>query len=551
MVCFSQDCFSQTDRHQIFQQVYAKLFAREYNKAKHQIDFELIASKNETDQILGYVAMMYYLSMKPEKNNPYEQIKVLEKLKQLANNSDNPRYKIYVEYGYALFYKNLNKKTLFIKTFNEALHLLQQYSDENFLLSNLYCMRNRLIFEHVNQKEKLQNYLKSFEYAKKSGNRVNISMAINDFLVYYICDQKKEAIDSVRFYQQLYYWNAQKVTYTAARNIMLIVYDINQATVLTRQNKTEAAIGIFKKILDENKNKPDIADLIFSVYTNLGYIHSSNKNYSEAVAYRLKAYSLRHNKKIPVFSLIILINNISFGYEEMGKYKEALQFEKEKNILIEARFEENNKILEAFYQSEKKKSILEEKNKMLKTERYLYIGFVIFSTVIIILLTLLIRYRRKIYIQKNKLLNAEQARLKAEQEVIRKKYLATTLQLSHKNSVLTEIKNKTKEQSDINIDKLLKEERFLDNNFDQLQQTVLEIHPNFFNQLKIMSKNKLTPLDIKYASFIYLHMNNQQISNYTKSDLNTVRVAKHRLKKKFTIPKEESIENFIQNIKII
>lgn len=98
---------------------------------------------------------------------------------------------------------------------------------------------------------------------------------------------------------------------------------------------------------------------------------------------------------------------------------------------------------------------------------------------------------------------------------------------------------------------MLKEERFLDNNFDQLQQTVLEIHPNFFNQLKIMSKNKLTPLDITYASFIYLHMNNQQISNYTKSDLNTVRVAKHRLKKKFTIPKEESIENFIQNIKII
>lgn len=551
ILCFSQICFSQTDRNQKFQQIYAMLFAREYEKAKQQIDFELIASKNETEQILGYVALSYYLSLQHEKNTPYQQIKVAEKIEQLAEKGNNPCYKAYAEYAHVLLYKSLHKKKLFIESFNRTLNILNQYADENFLFCNLYFIKNGCTLAEIDQKKEYQDFIRNLKYAKKSKNPVNINTAINDLAKFhgyeYGTEVNKKSLDSVNFYLQQYYQNIAKVKYLPAQKMMFLTYETNHATTLVYEQKNGEAIKNLKKILEENKNNPDMIDMLFILYNNIGRIYQLNEDYEQALSYYLKAYALKDSKRIPTYGLIPLLNNISIIYKNSGKYKEALQFETEKAMLIKKGAEDDNEILEAFHQSEKRKSILEGKNRDLRGERYFYIGIVIFSTLIIILLALLIRYRRKINKQKNALLETEHIRMEAEQELTKKKYMIAELQLSHKNSVLTEIKGKTKEHD---IDKLLKEEHLQDQNFNTIQNTIINIHPDFFNQLKILSKNKLTPLEIKYASFIYLHMDNHQISSYTKSDLNAVRVAKHRLKKKLGIGKEESIEDFIQNIKI-
>ncbi|MDR6544847.1 tetratricopeptide (TPR) repeat protein [Chryseobacterium rhizosphaerae] len=550
ILCFSQICFPQTDHNQKFQEVYTILFAREYEKAKQRIDFELIASENETDQILGYVALMYYLSIKPERNDQYMQIKTLEKLEQLVNNSDNPRYKAYTDYGYALLYKNLHQKTLFIKAFNKAVRILNQYPDENFLLSNLYFTKTRFLYNTIDREIQLQDFIKNLEYAKKSNNKVDINIATGNLVYYYGYQygnsKNKKALDSINFYLQKYYRNIPTIGYMPAQKMMLLYYAINSATTLTNEQKMEEATKIFNKVLEENKNTPNTTDIRFAIYNNMGRIAELNKNYQLALNKYLKAYALKDTKELSSFNLIQLNQNISRTYRKTGKYKEALQFEMERDAHIEKESEENNKILDAFYLSEQKKFIFEERSEALQRERYLYIGIIILSAIIIVFLLFLIEYRKKLIKQKNDLLDAEQLRLKAEQELTRKKYMATTLQLSHKNSILTEIKEKTKEYD---IDKLLKEEQLCDENFGKLQNTILNIHPDFFHQLKIISNNKLTPMDIKYASFIYLHMDNYQISSYIKSDLNAVRVAKHRLKKKLGITKTESIEDFIQNIK--
>ena len=60
----------------------------------------------------------------------------------------------------------------------------------------------------------------------------------------------------------------------------------------------------------------------------------------------------------------------------------------------------------------------------------------------------------------------------------------------------------------------------------------------FFNKLIEVSKNKLTNQDLKYAAYLYLNMDNVQISNVMKVETKTVCMAKYRLKQKIGLEKK-------------
>jgi DNA-binding CsgD family transcriptional regulator len=113
--------------------------------------------------------------------------------------------------------------------------------------------------------------------------------------------------------------------------------------------------------------------------------------------------------------------------------------------------------------------------------------------------------------------------------------------------VLNELKNNI-ENNNIHLKKILKEDQLKDHDFNELQLMAKEVHPNFFNRIQKISKNKLTHLDLKYAAYIYLNMNNFQISNILKVDPKTVRVTKYRLKQKIGLNKEDDLCGFIQSI---
>lgn len=64
----------------------------------------------------------------------------------------------------------------------------------------------------------------------------------------------------------------------------------------------------------------------------------------------------------------------------------------------------------------------------------------------------------------------------------------------------------------------------------------------FYKALELKSSTKLTPIEIKYASYIFLGFDNQQLTHLLKADPNTVRKNKYRLKKKLNLSKNDDLK---------
>ncbi len=199
---------------------------------------------------------------------------------------------------------------------------------------------------------------------------------------------------------------------------------------------------------------------------------------------------------------------------------------------------------------------------MFNKQKFLYLGIILLSITGIIFLAYTLRYKQNLLVAtKNKselilqLEQQEKARLKAEQELLaiqqeqlHKQALATSLQLSQKNTFINDLKEKLKEKNDFNIDRIIKEEQSTDSDFVAVQNIVQDVHPNFFKRLNEVAKSKLTNQDLRYAAYIYLNMDNQQIANILKADPKTVRMTKYRLKQKFALGKEDDLQMYIQNL---
>ncbi|MBO6211384.1 LuxR C-terminal-related transcriptional regulator, partial [Algoriella sp.] len=279
-----------------------------------------------------------------------------------------------------------------------------------------------------------------------------------------------------------------------------------------------------------------------------------------------------------LYALSYITSAISNLYKKQNKTAEALKFSEETLKYTKQSYEQlldnKKKFLEAYYNTEQKNQQikqLEEKNSIYTKQRLLYIGIIALALAGVVFLIYLIRYRQKLNKQKTDLLEAEKnetqltlqleqeekARLKVEQELLalqqeqlQKQALATSLQLNHKTSFINELKEKIKEDKHVNIDRILKDEKLTDDDFNEVQNLVQDVHPNFFKRLNESSVNKLSNQDLKYAAYIYLNMDNQQIANILKVEPKTVRMTKYRMKQKMGLDKDVDLATFIQNLEL-
>ena len=265
-------------------------------------------------------------------------------------------------------------------------------------------------------------------------------------------------------------------------------------------------------------------------------------------------------------------------YEKEGQLEKSLFYTQENLRFTKESFkqltENKRKFLEIYFSTEQKNQQikqLEEKNQIYSKQKFLYIGITLLAIAGLIFLMYMLYYKLKSNKQKTDLLEAERyeaelnlelekeekARIKAEQELLalqqeqlNKQALATSLQLKQKNSFLNDLKEKVKDKEAINLDRILKDERLMDDDFNEIQNIIKEVHPNFFNKLSEVSKSKLTNQDMKYAAYLYLNMDNVQIANMMKVETKTVRMAKYRLKQKIGLSKEQDLQIFIRNLEL-
>ena len=573
--------FGQSDLNIDQQKVYTFLYNKENEKAKNLIDEKFIQSSNKSDQIIGYIYLAdYYNSIKDEQKKS----EALQKAKNLSTKG-SLLDKAYVDYGYARYYEKLGKNDLFVKLINQSIKSFSKYPNENFMLTQLYFQRFNYKSKNPLEKDVRNDAIASNQYALKSKSNLLINFTFSNLGYYYKqqynTTENKLYLDSAQTNYKKSYEFAQKIKDPFTKKRSIIVYYLNYGSLASSlpTNSFDETIKNYNTILSLTENDSKFSDITALTYNNMGSAYESIGNNEKSLYYYTKSYELsKDNKDIFQSIKVVITSNLARIYEIIGKLDQSLVYERIAKKQIQQnsqeQFDNNTKALDVFYQTEQKNQQikqLEEKNKIYTKNKFLYIGFAILAIFGAIFLSFMFYYKQKANKQKTNLLEAEKneaeltlqlekeekARLKAEQallalqqEQLQKQALATSLQLKHKTTFINELKNKIKEDKIVNFDRILKDERLTDDDFNEIQNIVQDVHPNLFKRLNEVSKGKLSSLDLKYAAYLYLNMDNQQIANVMKIEPKTVRMAKYRMKQKIGLEKDVDLQAFIQNLEL-
>ncbi|WP_317168975.1 tetratricopeptide repeat protein [Chryseobacterium shigense] len=543
--CISHLCFSQSDLDKNQQLIYTYLFSNELVKAKDLIYSDCLASKDDSRKVIGYVYLSYYYSKIKDKRKRAE---ALNEAKILAGKTGNPLDGAYVNFGYAGYFMDLNDDELFLNFFNKSFDTFSKSPDGYFMLTLLYFLKQMY-------NGSFSDYSKTRDYALKTKNPVLISWALsrlgNSYLEEFHHTENKKNIDSAILNYNKSYQYAKLIKEPAAREKSFMVYYINYSYTLNiatpaQYEKAMKLNNLGEALIDHN---PKLWKYRTDVYNNKGFTYEGMKDYKKAEEYYLKAYKYYDpNNYYKVTDKIEVFENLSNIYQKLNDYKKALFFEKEiKNIIKEdskRKLSGNVGIMKSFYNVEQKNQQITE----LRKRQLLYIVIILLIIVAGVSLYYTFNNKYELNIKNIALLEAEQKILMIQQERLKKHALAISLRLDYKNNFIKGLKSKMTDKTEISMDKIWKEDLLNENDFNEIQNIVEKVHPDFFKSLASKSTAKLSNLDMKYAAYIYMNMDNQQIANILKADPNTVRVAKYRLKQKMGLSKNDDLRSFIQNM---
>jgi DNA-binding CsgD family transcriptional regulator len=564
---------AQSDQNKNLQNLFTYIYGGNLNDANKLIVNQFIKSNDNTQQVIGYVFhSIYYLIQSDDQKS----LTSLLTAKKIANKTNSDIDKAYVDFGYIYYYNKIGKRNLAYKSYIESKNIFSKHSNENFILSLLYINQFK-----VKSTNNFENYdkdlaIKANEYSIKSANNILISISDANLGNYYL----EKSIDSANIYFNKAIKSAKQINNISAKNVALSNAYINMGYSLATKNNFN--INEFEKYyvpaLELAKQNPSIErNSLPIIYLNWGYIYEMNNQLQKSNDYYLKAYhAIQTIKGVNKGDEALLLQNLSISFEKLGNKDKALFYERKLNELTKINFNKlygnNTKALEIYYNTEQKNQEikkLELENSSFRKEIIFYIIFsiltvIIFGLSIYSLLNKIKNKRQKLNLlqaEKNEteltlqLEQEERARLKAEadlakitQEQLHKKALATSIQLEQKNTVLNELKEKVKDEKIVTLDRILKEDKILDKDFKNLNSTIADVHPNLYNKLKEISKNKLTNRDLKFASYIYLNMDNTKIAEILRVEVKTVRMTKYRLKQKIGLDKKEDLTNFIHNL---
>lgn len=584
---FSTSLFSQINIDEQLITIKKDITDSKFDVAKQKLDQLLRDNQNNSlNKVKIYTS---YSSLFSSQNNFSDAFYYTNLSKQISEKTETKLDDAYTNYSFSMIYTNNQEYDKTIEFANLALKNLKKYPSENILYVNIYLIMAYTHSTNGIYSEQYENYIQNaLAYAIKSNDPILLESAhSNSMLMYFHKYNKTKShtdLDNVFLQAETTLGYIKKFEHKIPSKNKAMLYN-NLASIINsfpyknlspteRYNLAESYLNEAFKLLKTYKNNFITA----TCYITFGEIQENKGNIKLAEESYLKAYPFIKTQSVTsdIVTLFDLSQLLSAFYEKTNQTDKALKYNKESlqymQTAYEKTLENKRKFLEAYYDSENKNQEikqLEEKNKIYTRQRILYIGIISLALAGLVFLTYLIRYRHKLNKQKTDLLESEKieteltlqlekeekARLKAEkdlaeiqQEHSQKQALAVSIQLNHKNTFINELKEKVKDEKSINIDRFLKDEKIVDNNFDDLNNTIQNVHPNFFKKLASVSKNKLSNQDLKYATYIYLNMDNQRIATLLKVESKTVRMTKYRLKQKIGLQKEDSLTDFIQNL---
>lgn len=314
---------------------------------------------------------------------------------------------------------------------------------------------------------------------------------------------------------------------------------------------TKEEANILNNIADIYRKKDEFNNAIQITIQSLNLAQKINDNHLQESAYKdlAKAYALKEDyKKAYTYRI------------EAEKFKEKALINENKNQID---------LLTADFEIDRRESdikILEEQAKSGKTKFLLLLILAVSTIIIMLVIHWSIRKKR---IANLKINNYEQQKLQAEleQKWVEEKNMQKNLELktatlsnyslhiAQKNKILADLSFKLKNiagRKSINHESLIKdlytEIDFTlqqENEWQDFNVFFEEIHPNYIIKLSSAAIEDLSPTELKLGILLRLNMSSKEIAAILRVTPDSVRVARHRFRKKLPIDSKKDLVNFL------
>ncbi|SFM62625.1 regulatory protein, luxR family [Chitinophaga sp. YR627] len=558
---------------------------KEYTQAMESARQGILISLNIKDFTLATKAYLVLLNSMISAQELGQIKQVSDTLLLIAGKADNPLAMAYAYYGQALLFKTLDHPESVLEYCQMALTALQKNPDP-YIAAKIYYQLYA-IHSNWNNGDKAYYYAHlAMQHASKTTDYNLISNCYNAmstaYEYKYEAHQEQTMLDSILFYldrsEQLYLDHPGEVN-----NYAYAISCVNLASYYLRfgtsiDNHAQSR-GVYyaSRARAVLKNAPNSQEVIASSLGILSEYAKREGKQADVERYLLEAYQVMQTQQPPYYyTMINVTKGLANFYEEHGNYQRALQFQQLVNEYSSKSFDQQKALkaqkLEIEYQTEKANSevqFLKEREKSQQQKNFLYICVTIVSILFLLFLFRSYHFRLRYSLQREKQLELEkqdaalqlrfekeeQARLKAEQQLmelqqqqLKKEVIANALQLEHKNQVLYDLKDRLAEGTEVNMQKVLKEELILDDDFEVAKLQIQQVHADFFQLLNEKAQRKLTLLDLKLCTYLYLQMDTRQIAQRMHVEAKSVRMSRYRIKQKLGLEKDQDLYAFLQGL---
>lgn len=360
----------------------------------------------------------------------------------------------------------------------------------------------------------------------------------------------------------LYCYNKAKILHTKPRKIAKV--QTNLAALYFTSGKYQKALQTYFELANTfNQNKDFITVTI--IYNNIAKTYLELKQYRQALYYVDKAIqlsqSIQYTKRLAQLYLLK-----SVIYEQSGRYQFALQYYKNYKLKFDSihniKRAKELTTLELTHKFEKEKLLLLNKEKALeyqsKTEKaknQLYLILLSVAILIAALLYALLRYRKKVNQEKLKknelekeLLNTQ---IKTREHQAKTVIADNSMRLTFIKEFLEKLKviskQETKDQSLKSLINDLKSHISTEHKLSEVSQAVQQFEELFDKKL-LDQYPKLTKSEREICALIRLNLTLKEIMIIRNVSLNSIKSSRYRIRKKMNIPKDTSLEVFIQQL---
>lgn len=348
---------------------------------------------------------------------------------------------------------------------------------------------------------------------------------------------------------------------------------LNNLAIVARENgNLQRAFELNRQAIEITEKTEDYR-ILTQNYNNMGNNFTHAKMYDSALRYYEKARVISEKYDF-LSSLVISLDMQARINDSLGNYEDAykyhVQFKQYSDSLFDlekirmvTQLEMKDKFdkrmaAEQFQQKEREAE--QKKRELIFT---LIIIFSLMGLIIVVLLFYLQRSKSKrlrLEHEKSRLehesLTLQKTKLEEELEFKNKQLATNVMYMVRKNELITLISEKLiksklsfKKENQVIIDEIIRDLQSSteDDIWTEFEIRFQQVHNDFYDKLNARFPN-LSANEKKLCAFLRLNMTTKEISAITYQSINSLTVARSRLRKKLNLDTDENLIAFLENI---